>query len=60
MAAAKADPSLMRGLALEVAGEGGDITVEVDRQIARVRKGTGLLNAKKSAAFAREFQPSLR
>ena len=56
MAAAKADPSLMRGLALEVAGEGGDMALEVDRQIARVRKGTGLLNAKKSAAFARELQ----
>ena len=56
MAAAKADPSLMRSLALEVAGEGGDIALEIDRQIARLRRGTALLNAKKSAGLARELQ----
>ncbi len=52
MAAAKRDPSPMRSLALEVAGEGGDVGGEIDRQIARLRKSTGLLNSKKAGSLA--------
>jgi len=55
LAAAKADPALMRALSLTIAATDGALTGEIDKQLARLRQARGLLNAKKVAALKREL-----
>lgn len=53
--AAKADTALMRTLHREMAAAGGDLGEEIDKQIARIRKGVSWLDAQKATALTREL-----
>ena len=55
-AAAKADTSLRRALALEVADGAMEIGEEVDRQLDRIRAGKGRLTAPRAGKLVRELE----
>jgi hypothetical protein len=55
-AAAKADRALMRSLSLELAGKGGGLGDEIDKQITRLRTAKGRLDARRATALVRELK----